>query len=94
MSEIGQLTMTFSKPLTVPELFKNLPQKLKEADWTDEADQLIRLSVQSDQFEESSSQIEISDFYFARFEGNQVDLKIEFAYPDRISVSWTNQESL
>lgn len=48
ISEIGLLTMTFSQTLSVPYHLKNLKEKLKEADFSDEADQLLSLSVESD----------------------------------------------
>lgn len=40
--------MTFSQTLSVPYHLKNLKEKLKEADFSDEADQLLSLSVESD----------------------------------------------
>jgi len=51
MTEIGLLTLSFSKPLIVPAHLKDLQVKIKDTNFRDGADQLFTLTVFSDRFD-------------------------------------------
>ena len=86
MTEIGLLTIDFSKPLLQSLELKSL---LKSGIM-----EIIELTVISDQYSPGSNDISIGNFTLERIEDSQVDIKISFVKPDSISVSMTSPEDL
>ena len=86
MTEIGLLTIDFSKPLLQSLELKSL---LKSG-----VMEIIELTVISDQYSPGSNDISIGNFTLERIEDSQVDIKISFVKPDSISVSMTSPEDL
>lgn len=94
MNETGTLFVEFSKPIFVPDKYKNLAIKLLNPSFDPQIDQMISLELQSSFFDEDAEEIVMEWYKLRTFEATGFSIEIKFAKPAYITQSLVDADAL
>lgn len=93
-NETGFITFTFSKPIFIPDPFKNLERKISNSDFDGEIEKFLRIKVSSSYFDVGREEIAIEDYSLASFDSTGFSMLVTFAKPSFITQSLTEMDTL